>query len=50
LNYEREDDCYAKLVVHKGEDERVLGFHYVGPHAGEITQGFAALMLKGATK
>jgi len=28
----------------------VLGFHYLGPHAGEVTQGFAALMLKGATK
>lgn len=50
INYEREDDCYCKLVVHKGEGERVLGFHYVGPHAGEVTQGFAALILKGATK
>ena len=50
LNYEREDDCYAKLVTHKGEGGRVLGFHYLGPHAGEVTQGFGALMLKGATK
>lgn len=24
--------------------------HYLGPQAGEITQGFAALILKGATK
>lgn len=50
LNYERQDDCYAKLVTHKEEGGRVVGFHYVGPHAGEVTQGFAALMLKGATK
>jgi pyruvate/2-oxoglutarate dehydrogenase complex dihydrolipoamide dehydrogenase (E3) component len=50
LNYEREDDCYAKLVTLQNEGGRVVGFHYVGPHAGEVTQGFAALMLKGATK
>ena len=50
LNYEREDDCYAKLVTHRGEGGRVVGFHYLGPHAGEVTQGFGALMLKGATK
>jgi thioredoxin reductase (NADPH) len=38
------------LVTHKGEGGRVVGFHFLGPHAGEVTQGFAALILKGATK
>ncbi|GAB65812.1 thioredoxin reductase 2, partial [Plasmodium cynomolgi strain B] len=39
--------CLAKLVCLKSEDNRVVGFHYVGPNAGEITQGMAlALRLK----
>jgi thioredoxin reductase (NADPH) len=50
LNYERGDDCYAKLVCNKADNEKIVGFHYLGPHAGEVTQGFAALVLKGAYK
>jgi len=42
--------CYAKLICHKGENERVLGLHYLGPHAGEVTQGFTGMMVMGATK
>lgn len=39
--------CLAKLVCLKNEDNRVIGFHYVGPNAGEVTQGMAlALRLK----
>lgn len=39
--------CLSKLVCLKNEDNRVVGFHYVGPNAGEITQGMAlALRLK----
>lgn len=30
--------------------ERVIGFHYLGPNAGEVTQGFGAAMKCGATK
>jgi len=30
--------------------EKVIGFHVVGPNAGEITQGFAVGMKLGATK
>lgn len=30
--------------------ERVVGFHVLGPNAGEITQGYAVAMKKGATK
>jgi pyruvate/2-oxoglutarate dehydrogenase complex dihydrolipoamide dehydrogenase (E3) component len=40
----------AKLVVDKKNDERVIGFHYIGPQAGEVTQGFALALKKGATK
>lgn len=50
MNYERENSCYAKLVVNKADKNRVVGFHILGPNAGEITQGFAAAILLGATK
>lgn len=42
--------CLSKLVCLKNENERVVGFHYVGPNAGEITQGFALAVILGATK
>ena len=45
---ERGDGCFAKLVVDKSTG-KVVGFHYLGPNAGEITQGFAIAMRKGAT-
>ena len=32
------ETCYTKLVVNKLDNERVVGFHYCGPHAGEVTQ------------
>lgn len=47
---EREPDvCYCKIITSKIDDERVIGLHILGPHAGEITQGFAAAMRLGAT-
>ena len=30
--------CMSKLVCLKSEEERVLGFHFIGPNAGEVTQ------------
>ena len=42
--------CLAKLVCLKNEGERVVGFHFVGPNAGEITQGFALALRLGAKK
>lgn len=42
--------CLSKLVCLKSEGERVLGFHFVGPNAGEVTQGFALAVRLGATK
>jgi thioredoxin reductase (NADPH) len=45
-----ENACYAKLICLKTEDERVLGFHYLGPNAGEVTQGYAGMLVMGAKK
>ncbi|XP_076609384.1 thioredoxin reductase 3 isoform X1 [Chaetodon auriga] len=42
--------CYAKLICNKLDSDRVIGFHYLGPNAGEVTQGFGAAMKCGATK
>jgi|SRR5579872_2623587 len=39
----------SKLVCNKITNE-VVGFHYVGPNAGEITQGFALAINMNATK
>lgn len=38
----RNDKCYAKVIVNYRDKERVIGFHYLGPNAGEVTQGYAA--------
>ena len=45
----------AKLVCLRGRGDdadagRIVGFHFVGPNAGEVTQGFALAMRCGATK
>ena len=40
----------AKLVCLKAQEERVVGFHFVGPNAGEVTQGFALAVKLGAKK
>jgi len=42
--------CYAKLICHIPDNERVLGLHICGPAAGEMTQGFGVAMKCGATK
>jgi len=47
---EREHDkCYVKLLCDKSDSLRVVGFHVLGPNAGEITQGFATAMKLGMT-
>ncbi|PAA82571.1 hypothetical protein BOX15_Mlig031606g1, partial [Macrostomum lignano] len=49
-----ENACYMKLVCAKapGQEGRepILGMHYLGPNAGEVMQGFALGLKKGATK
>nr|KAF6373521.1 EP300 interacting inhibitor of differentiation 3 [Pipistrellus kuhlii] len=42
--------CYAKIVCNMKDSERVVGFHILGPNAGEVTQGFAAALKCGLTK
>eukprot|EP00808_Paulinella_micropora_P023071 g2886.t1 len=42
------DPFHCKLVC--GPYGKALGFHYSGPNAGEVTQGFALAMKLGATK
>jgi thioredoxin reductase (NADPH) len=41
--------CYAKVIVNE-TNRRVVGLHYVGPNAGEVTQGYAVAMKMGMTK
>ncbi|XP_050411584.1 thioredoxin reductase 1, cytoplasmic [Patella vulgata] len=48
--HREENVCYAKLICLIPEKERVVGFHVLGPNAGEITQGYSIAMRKGATK
>ena len=48
--HREENACYTKLVCVKSQKERVVGFHFVGPNAGEVTQGLAVAMRLGATK
>ncbi|XP_006821122.1 thioredoxin reductase 2, mitochondrial-like [Saccoglossus kowalevskii] len=44
------DQCYIKVVCRREENEEVLGLHFLGPHAGEVVQGFAAAMRCGLTR
>uniref|UniRef100_A0A0B7AKP7 Thioredoxin-disulfide reductase n=1 Tax=Arion vulgaris TaxID=1028688 RepID=A0A0B7AKP7_9EUPU len=47
----REDNtCYAKIICNMADKDRVIGFHVLGPNAGEITQGYAIAIKMGATK
>ena len=40
--------CWAKVITLKSEGEKVIGFHFLGPNAGEVAQ-MAALALKIGT-
>ncbi|KAJ8400660.1 hypothetical protein AAFF_G00394290 [Aldrovandia affinis] len=42
--------CYSKIICNKLDNDRVVGFHYLGPNAGEVTQGYGAAMKCGMTK
>jgi len=50
IPHRTENTCYAKLIVNKKDNDRVIGLHVLGPNAGEITQGYALGMKLGATK
>ena len=34
----------AQVIVDNSMNNRVVGIHYTGPHAGEIIQGYAVAM------
>ena len=36
ISYRNPNICRGKLIVHKDTD-KVLGFHYLGPEAAEVT-------------
>ena len=38
-----------QLICDKSDNLRIVGFHVLGPNAGEITQGFAVALKLGAT-
>ncbi|XP_038224796.1 thioredoxin reductase 1, cytoplasmic isoform X3 [Dermochelys coriacea] len=42
--------CYAKIICNIQDNEQVIGFHVLGPNAGEVTQGFSAAIKCGLTK
>lgn len=31
------DYGFIKLITLRNENEKIVGFHYLGPHAGEVT-------------
>ncbi|XP_049830345.1 thioredoxin reductase 2, mitochondrial isoform X1 [Schistocerca gregaria] len=41
--------CYVKVVSLRESPQKVLGMHFVGPHAGEVIQGFASAVKCGLT-
>jgi thioredoxin reductase (NADPH) len=45
-----ENTGYAKLLTLTNENERVVGFHYLGPNAGEVTQMVGLALKMKATK
>uniref|UniRef100_A0A8C3APD7 thioredoxin-disulfide reductase (NADPH) n=1 Tax=Cyclopterus lumpus TaxID=8103 RepID=A0A8C3APD7_CYCLU len=41
--------CYLKVVCERAGEQKILGLHFTGPNAGEVTQGFAMGFQCGAT-
>lgn len=41
--------CYLKVVCERAGQQKILGLHFTGPNAGEVTQGFALGFQCGAT-
>merc|ERR1711872_298127 len=44
-----ESACYTKLICVKSMAEKVVGFHYLGPNAGEVKQGWFLLSVRDAS-
>uniref|UniRef100_UPI00358EE1E6 thioredoxin reductase 2, mitochondrial isoform X1 n=1 Tax=Myxine glutinosa TaxID=7769 RepID=UPI00358EE1E6 len=43
------NQCYIKVVCEREGKQRILGIHFLGPNAGEVTQGFALALRCGAS-
>lgn len=41
--------CYVKVICDKSRDKYVVGFHYLGPNAGEVTQAMGLALKLGFT-
>lgn len=41
--------AFCKTICDKTDNMRVLGIHYLGPNAGEVTQGYGVAMKKNIT-
>lgn len=50
VSHRPENSCYCKVLCVKSQNMKVVGFHYLGPNAGEVTQGFGIALKMGATK
>lgn len=49
-NHHRKEGGFFKVLCDKGESEKVVGMHVLGPNAGEVIQGFSVAMQAGMTK
>ncbi|XP_033123262.1 thioredoxin reductase 2, mitochondrial-like isoform X1 [Anneissia japonica] len=43
------DQCYMKVICLREADQPIVGIHLLGPHAGEMMQGFAVAIQCGVT-
>lgn len=50
IPHRADNACYMKLVCLVSEEERVIGFHFLGPNAGEVTQAVGLCVRMGAKK
>jgi len=48
LPNQNSDQCFIKVVCDR-QNDYIYGLHFVGPNAGEVTQGFACAMKNGLT-
>lgn len=50
LKSHKDSICYTKLIVDSSKNEKIVGFHFIGPNAGEVMQGYAVAVTAGLTK
>lgn len=50
VSHREENACYCKVLCDTKRNNLVVGIHILGPHTGDIIQGFATAMRLGLTK